>query len=159
MADEQSEQERILDRITTAKANSLRQLGTKEIVDKIAAREHELETLLKAEAKLKADNPGYLSSSGSDCAAVKQLLAELAAQAPAKLPDSEKKLTVADRDAWLTRQRIENIELAAAIARQGDVAWQLETMRVDIDMAKKRYESLRQVLSLKIAQIEFLTTK
>lgn len=150
------------------KSEALKALGTKEIIDKITAREDELEKLLKSEAKLKADNAGYLASSGSDCQTVKGMLAELAPQAPENIvlqfnaDGSEaktKKATLADRDAWLIRQRKENLELAAAISKQADVAFQLESTRVDIEMAKKRYESLRAVLSLKTAQIEFLTEK
>lgn len=139
------------------KSDALKVLGTKEIVEKIAVREDELEKLLKSEAKFKATNAGYLASVGSDCSTVKQMLTELSVQAP--FSETGKKSTVAERDAWLVRQRTENQALAAAIAHQGEVAWKLEEMRVDIEMAKKRYESLRQVLSLKIAQIEFLTER
>lgn len=150
------------------KSNALQALGTKELIDRISSKENELEKLLKDEAKFKADNAGYLASSGSDCQAVKQLLAEIAAQAPETIvteynpdttPSKTKKSTQADRDTWLIRQRTENSEIADAIKRQGDVAFQLEVLRVDVEMAKKRYESMRAVLSLKIAQINFLTER
>lgn len=142
-----------------AKSEALKALGTKEITEKISGAENELERQLKNEVKLKSENAGYLASVGSDCQVVKQKLAELSVQAPTLAADGVKKATVADKDAWLVRQRVENQELVQAISRQADVAFGLESLRVDIEMAKRRLDSLKQVLSLKIAQIEFLTEK
>ncbi|GAI88750.1 unnamed protein product, partial [marine sediment metagenome] len=63
---------------------------------------------------------------------------------------------IADREIWLQKQRAENKELLGAITKQREVAFLIDAHGIKVDMAKKRLEGTRVVLSLKTAQINFL---
>ncbi|MBA7588563.1 hypothetical protein ES708_30623 [subsurface metagenome] len=105
------------------------------------------------EATFKSQNHNYLGS--GDCQEVKRILAELAAQAPST-KEAGKKTTIADREAWLQKQRTENKELADAIAKQGGVSFLIDDHQIKCDMARRRLTSVIAVLALKTAQINFL---
>ena len=140
------------------KLELLRKLGTLELVQHMNRLEDELERQMREEATLKSLNAGYLGSYGSDCAEVERLLAELSLHAPEiiTIDGKEKKTTAPDRVAWLTLQREKNREIDAAINRQHSIVFNLENIRIGIEMAKKRLEGIRAILALKTAQIEFL---
>lgn len=132
----------------------LKKLDTANLIRAIKKLEDELETALRETASFKDLNRGYLSSTG-DCQEAKKLLAEIRVQAPETNKDS-KKLTAADKDDWLQRQRTENQELAAAIAKQKDIAFLLESDEIKCATARHRLAGAIAVLALKTAQINFL---
>ena len=138
------------------KVKILKELDTKALVEKLHQYENELETALREAASFKDLNRGYLSSTG-DCQEAKKLLAELSAQAP-ETNEAGKKTTLADKEAWLQRQRTDNLELAAAIAKQKDTAFILENNEIKADMAKRRLTSATAVLALKTSKIDFLAS-
>ena len=140
---------------TKQKLEILRKLDTKSLIDKIHQYEDELETAMRDDASYKDLNYEYLASGTNDCQAIKIILAELLAQAP-ETNEEGKKLTVADKEAWLTRQRKENDELSGAINRQKNTAFNADNNQITIEMAKKRLESAKAVLKLKTEQIAFL---
>ena len=135
------------------KIRALKELNTKRLVDLLPELEEKLEAALREDASFRNLNAGYCSSGTSDCAEVKRLSAELAIQGK----PSEKKSTVEETKNWLILQRTSNDALAQALARQNDVAFELENLRISIEMAKKRLENIHKVLALRTAQIEFLT--
>ncbi|MBA7481650.1 hypothetical protein ES707_17124 [subsurface metagenome] len=136
------------------KVEILKRLDTKALVEKLHQYENELETALREAASFKDLNRGYLSSTG-DCQEVKKFLAELSAQAP-EANEAGKKTTLADREVWLQRQRTDNLELTAAIAKQKDTAFILENNEIKADMARRRLAGATAVLALKTQQIAFL---
>ena len=137
------------------KIRALKELDTKRLVDLLPDLEEKLEATLREEASSRNLNVGYLSSGISDCAEVKRISAELAIKG--MLREDLKKPTVEETKNWLILQRTENDELSRALVRQNDVAFELENMRISIEMAKKRLENIHKVLALRTAQIEFLT--
>lgn len=139
------------------KLELLRKLDTKNLLVGIEKAEGELEKAMTDEADFKSQNYGYLCSEGRDCAEVKRILAELSIQVPDADPES-KKFTVADKEAWLFRQRKENKELDKAITKQREVAFLLDDYQIKIEMAKKRLEGKKAILGLKTAQINFLAS-
>ncbi|MBA7581517.1 hypothetical protein ES708_23422 [subsurface metagenome] len=136
------------------KVEILKRLDTKALVEKLRQYENELETALREAASFKDLNRGYLSSTG-DCQEAKKLLAELSAQAP-EANEAGKKMTQADKEVWLQRQRTDNLELAAAVAKQKDTAFILENNEIKADMARRRLAGATAVLALKTQQIAFL---
>ena len=136
------------------KLQILRQLDTKSLIQKISEYENALETALRESSSFKDLNRGYLSSTG-DCQEVKKILAETRTQAPETKEDG-KKLIAADRDDWLQKQRTENQELADALAKQKDIAFQLENNEITCDMARRRLAGAIAVMNLKTQQIAFL---
>lgn len=139
------------------KLQLLKSLDTKNLIEKLHQYEDELETALREDASFKNLNYEYLASRASDCQAVKQIIAELLAKGPEANPEG-KKTTVADREAWLVRQRAENAELAGAINRQKEVAFLIDNNEIACEMAKRRLESTKAVLALKTQQIAFLAS-
>lgn len=135
------------------KIRILKSLDTKNLIEKLHKYEDELETALREAASFKDLNRGYLSSTG-DCQEVKKLLAELRAQTPVT-NGAGKKFTLADKEDWLQKQRTENQELAAAIAKQKDTAFLLENNEIKADMAHRRLTSTIAVLALKTQQVAF----
>lgn len=135
------------------KIKALNTLGTKALINMLPQLEEKLEAALRQEASFRDLNHGYLSTGTYDCAEAKRIIAELTLQGPS----SEEKMTAAERDAWLVKQRTDNLDLNNALTRQKDVSFQLEGLRVDIEMAKKRLESILKIISLRTAQIQFLT--
>ena len=144
------------------KIEILRQLETKQLVGKLSEYEGELLEALTQQADFTAQNYDYVASRGSDCARVKEILAQLAWDAPETKDVRErdslltKKTTVAEKDAWLQGQRRANQELADAITKQREVAFLQDDHQIKVEMAKKRLEGTKAVLALKTQQIAFL---
>ena len=139
------------------KVGILKGLGTKNLVEQLHRCENELETALLEQASFKSLNYEYLACRDGDSPEVKRLLSELILKVP-EHNESGKKLTAAEKEAWLQRQRKESQELAAAIARQKEVAFLVDNHEIKVEMAKKRLESTKAVLSLKTAQINLLAS-
>jgi len=138
---------------TEQKIELLNNLGTAKLISDIHEQENKLEQLLLADSIYRSQNVGYLSGYGEDCREVKALLADLALEPP--VTTDGKKLTAAQLEAWLRQQRAGNA-LAKAIKTQNEVTFKVENARIYIDVAKKRLESLKGLLALRTAQIEFL---
>jgi len=138
------------------KLEILKKLDTKDLIAKLHQYEDELQKAMTDEAKFKSTNQGYLST-GGDCREVKRILAELAVQAP-KATEGGKKLTVADKEEWLIRQRKENKELSDTIDKQRQVAFVLEQRQINVELTRRRLEGIRSVLALKTQQIAFLAS-
>ncbi len=139
----------------TEKVKVLQRLDTKDLITKIQQYEDGLEKAMVDQADFKSQNHSYLGS--GDCQEVKGILAELAVQIP-EANDTGKKMTIADKEIWLTKQRIENKELSEAIAKQRQVAFLLDDHQIKVEIAKKRLEGIKVVLALKTAQINFLAS-
>ncbi len=131
----------------------LKSLDTKSLVEKLKESEDSLEKAMREEADFKAKNHGYLGS--GDCQEVKTLEAELMAQSP-EFDNDGKKLTIDKRNAWLLRQRTENKEISDAIVKQRQVSFLCSDYQIRVEMARRRLESIKAILNLKRAQIEFL---
>jgi len=129
---------------------ALKTLDTHALVLMLPGLEDKLEAVLREENTFRDLNAGFLSSGTSDCSETKRLLAELAVQTEGKNKE--------ERDAWLVRQRKDNTELAGIIGRQKSVAFELNNLQTSIEMARKRLDNILKVLSLRTAQIKFLTT-
>lgn len=140
------------------KVKILKNLDTKDLITKIHQYEDALEKAMIAEAHFKAQWHEYIASRGSDCQAVKIIIAELSVKAP-ETNEAGKKMTVPDRENWLLLQREKNKEvLGSAIAKQKEVAFLLDDYQIKVDMAKKRLEGVKIILTLKTAQINFLAS-
>jgi len=137
------------------KLKILKSLDTRSLIEKLHQAENELEKAMTAEADFKNSNHSYLGS--GDCQEVKRILSELSAQAPGTNA-AGKKMTIADKEAWLQKQRTENKELSDAIARQRQVAFLADDHQIKVEMARRRLEGIRSVLALKTAQINFLAS-
>jgi len=135
------------------KLKILKSLDTKNLTVKIHQYEDEFEKAMIAEADFKTQNHGYLGS--GDCQEVKRILGELSVQAP-ETTEAGKKLTIADKDAWLLRQRTENKELSDAIAKQRQVSFLIDDHQIKVEMARRRLAGSTAVLTLRTAQINFL---
>lgn len=139
------------------KLKILKSLDTKSLIARIQHYEDDLEHVLREQASFKDINREYLTSGMStDCQEVKRILAELATQGPPA--ESGKKLTAAERDVWLQKQRTENDELAASINRQKSIAFLLENNEISIEMVRRRLEGARALLALRTGQINFLAS-
>jgi len=136
------------------KIEYLNSIGTGALITKIHEWENILEERMLADTQYRSNNVGYLAGYGDDCAIVKRWLADLTLEAP--VGTDGKKLTVAQLDAWLRQQRTEGPQLSAEINQQNQITFQCENNRIEIEMAKKRLESLKAILGLRTAQIEFL---
>ena len=134
----------------------LKKLDTKALQERLKQLEDELFSALMGQTTTYYESYGYTSSRGGDCAKVKEIEAELLLQCP-ELNQEGKKLTVADKEAWLTRQRVENADLKAAIQKQKETAFQLESAEVTVRLVKEQLLSARSALALKTAQINFLS--
>ena len=137
------------------KLKILKSLDTKSLIAKLTEYEGELLQALTQQADFTAQSSEYISSRGSDCAKVKEIIAELIWGAPATSAAGQK-TTVAERENWLYQQRRENKELADAIARQREVAFLQDDFQIKCEMAKRRLEGVKAILGLKTAQINFL---
>jgi 3-dehydroquinate dehydratase len=132
------------------KIQFLNSLGTKDLITKIHEAEEVLRLAMENEAAYRHENASYIASYNEDCATVKNILAEL------EPPVTDVKTTVAQRETWLRKQRSTNANLVAASNLQNEVTFQIESKRIAIEIAKKKLESLKAVLGLRAAQIEFL---
>lgn len=137
------------DRNRNRKIQALKELDTLKLINMLPELQDKLEAVLREEASFRNLNIGFLASGDRDCAEAKRISAELTLTAISG--------TAKDKEAWLTKQRTENDELARAIARQHDVGFNLENMRIDIEMSKKKLENVHKILALRTAQIQFLT--
>ncbi len=137
------------------KLEILKRIDTRGLIQKLLECEVALETAMREEAGFKAENRDYLGS--GDCQEVKRILGELAVLAPEKT-DAGKKMTIADREAWLLRQRTENQELSDAIAKQHQVSFLVADNQIQVEMARARHAGIRSVLALKTQQIAFLAS-
>jgi hypothetical protein len=135
------------------KLKILKSLDTKDLIAKIHQYEYEFEKALAGQADFKSQNHQFLGS--GDCQEIKRILAELAAHAP-ETNEAGKKMTLADKEVWLQKQRAENKELSEAIQKQRMVSFLVDDNQIRVEMAKTRLTSARSVLALKTAQIEFL---
>lgn len=124
----------------------LEKFGTKKLLEDLKTTTDNLYSLLAIEQRFKRDNVGWLAPAGQDCTEVKGILAGLT-------PEGK---TVAEREAWLQRARKNTPELAAAIARQGDVLLQRDDHALNVEMAREKLSNIRAVLALREAQINFL---
>jgi len=134
----------------------LKKLDTKALQERLKQLEDELFSVLLGQATTYYETYDYTSNRGGDCARVKEIEAELLLKCP-ELNQEGKKLTVADKEAWLTRQRLENADLKAAIQKQKETAFQLESTEITAKLVKEQLLSARGALALKIAQIQFLS--
>lgn len=138
------------------KVQFLEALGTRDLLEKITAQAELLEKLLKDDAKYRFENVGYLANYGSDCQEVQSIIAGLLLDPPVA-PETGKKATVAQTENWAKSLRTTHDPLKKAIQEQNRVTFQTETNRIEIDMARKRFESLRGILALRTAQITYLS--
>lgn len=137
------------------KVRILKSLDTKSLIEKLRQYEDGLEKAMTEEADFKAQNHSFLGS--GDCQEVKRILAELSVQAP-ETNSAGKKLTIADKEAWLMRQRTENKELSEAIQKQRQVAFLIDDHQIKVEMTRRRLEGIRAILALKTQQIAFLAS-
>jgi len=133
----------------------LKSRETKSLVEKLHQAEDALEKAMIDEADFKNSNHGYLGS--GDCQEVKRILAEISTQAP-ETNGAGKKMTVADKEAWLQKQRTENKELADAITKQRQVGFLVDDHQIKCEMARRRLEGIRAVLALTTQQIAFFAS-
>lgn len=137
------------------KIEVMKSRGSRALIERLHEYENALESAMRENASFKDLNRSYLGS--GDCQEVKRILGELSVQAP-ETNDTGKKTTVADREAWLLRQRTENEELAGAINKQKNVSFVIENNEISIEMAKKRLDGTRAVLALITQQLAFLAS-
>ena len=137
------------------KLEILKKLDTKGLIEKLQQYEAELQKTMSDEAMFKSQNHNYLGS--GDCQEVKQILAELSAQAPSTKED-DKKTTVADREAWLAKQRTESKELSEAIQKQRQISFLVDDHQIKVEVARRRLAGATAVLALKTQQLAFLAS-
>lgn len=139
------------ERYLLKKIRALKDLGSKSLIESIKKLEDNFEAAQKEEALFRRDKAGLISSTG-DCVEVKRILAELSVQ-------DTQDMKVADREAWLILQRKDNKELSEAIKAQRNATFELENIKINVEMCKKRLESAKAFLALRTAQIQFLTDR
>ncbi len=137
------------------KLKILKSLDTKDLIAKIHQYEDELEKALAGQADFKSQNHQFLGS--GDCQEIKRILAELAAHAP-ETNEAGKKMTLADKEVWLQKQRTENKELSEAIQKQRMVAFLIGDHEIKVEMARRRLVGATALLTLRTAQINFLAS-
>lgn len=137
------------------KVRILKHLDTKNLITKLHQYEGELDKALKDEMSFKAQNHQYLGS--GDCQEVKRILAELAAQIP-ETNEAGKKMTLADKETWLVKQRTENKELSDAIVKQREVSFLVDDHQIKVDIARRRLAGAIAVLALRTQQLAFLAS-
>jgi hypothetical protein len=130
----------------------LQGLGTKQLVDDIKKAEAQLATSLRDQAQLRIEQAQFIKSARSNiCEAVNLLESKLQMEVPNEL--NGKKLTAPDKEAWLTRQKTENKELAEAYQKQKMTDVVLADLDIKQKMAEIQLNDLRGILSLRVAQI------
>ena len=137
------------------KLKILKSLDTKDLIAKIHQYEAEFEKALAGQAAFKSQNHQFLGS--GDCQEIKRILAELAAHAP-ETNEAGKKMTLADKEVWLQKQRTENKELAEAIQKQRMVAFLIDDHEIKVEMARRRLASTVAIMALRTQQIAFLAS-
>ena len=137
------------------KLKILKSLDTKDLIAKIHQYEDEFAKALAEQADFKSQNHQFLGS--GDCQEIKRILAELAAHAP-ETNEAGKKMTLADKEVWLQKQRTENKELSEAIQKQRMVAFLIGDHEIKVEMARRRLVGATALLTLRTAQINFLAS-
>ncbi len=137
------------------KLKILKSLDTKDLIAKIHQYENELEKAMTEQADFKAQNHGFLGS--GDCQEAKRILAELAAQTP-ETHEAGKKMTLADKDVWLQKQRTESKELSEAIQKQRQVSFLIDDLEIKVEMARRRLTGITAIMTLRTQQIAFLAS-
>ena len=137
------------------KLKILKSLDTKNLIAKIHQYEDEFAKALAEQADFKSQNHQFLGS--GDCQEIKRILAELAAHAP-ETNEAGKKMTLADKEVWLQKQRTENKELAEAIQKQRMVAFLIDDHEIKVEMARRRLASTVAIMALRTQQIAFLAS-
>ena len=131
------------------KIEYLNSIGTGSLIKRIGEAEDHLQVAMEADRDYRAQWVPYLASYNEDCTAVKNFMAELE-------PPTTDKMTVAAKENWLRTQRTANQNLVSMILCQNQVTFKCESNRIEIEMAKKRLESLKAILNLRTTQIAFL---
>jgi len=137
------------------KLKILKSLDTRDLIAKIHQYEDEFEKALAGQADFKSQNHQFLGS--GDCQETKRILAELAARAP-ETNEAGKKMTLADKEVWLQKQRTENKELSEAIQKQRMVAFLIDDHEIKVEMARRRLASTVAIMALRTQQIAFLAS-
>ena len=137
------------------KLKILKSLDTKDLIAKIHQYEDEFEKALAGQADFKSQNHQFLGS--GDCQEIKRILAELAAHAP-ETNKAGKKMTLADKEVWLQKQRTENKELSEAIQKQRMVAFLIDDHEIKVELARRRLASTVAIMALRTQQIAFLAS-
>ena len=137
------------------KLKILKSLDTRDLITKIRQYEDEFEKALAGQADFKSQNHQFLGS--GDCQEIKRILAELAAHAP-ETNEAGKKMTLADKEVWLQKQRTENKELSEAIQKQRMVAFLIDDHEIKVEMARRRLASVMAITALRTQQIAFLAS-
>lgn len=137
------------------KLKILKSLDTKDLIAKIHQYEDEFEKALAGQADFKSQNHQFLGS--GDCQEIKRILAELAAHAP-ETNEAGKKMTLADKEVWLQKQRTENKELSEAIQKQRMVAFLIDDHEIKVEMARRRLAGTVAIMALRTQQIAFLAS-
>jgi len=137
------------------KLKILKSLDTRDLIAKIHQYEDEFEKALAGQADFKSQNHQFLGS--GDCQEIKRILAELAAHAP-ETNEAGKKMTLADKEVWLQKQRTENKELSEAIQKQRTVAFLIDDHEIKVEMARRRLASTVAIMALRTQQIAFLAS-
>jgi len=133
----------------------LAKLDTKKLIERMHQLEDSLFTLLMDQANYYAEHADDLARGGNDSPAIKVLEAELLWQCPEA--KEGKKLTVAEKEAWLLQQRKGNKALAEAVERQKQASFQLDSNQATVEVVKQEMQGVRAVITLKTAQINFLS--
>jgi len=137
------------------KLKILKSLDTRDLIEKIRQYEDEFEKALAGQADFKSQNHQFLGS--GDCQEIKRILAELAAHAP-ETNEAGRKMTLADKEAWLQKQRTENKELSEAIQKQRQVSFLIDDHEIKVEMARRRLASMMAIMALRTQQIAFLAS-
>jgi hypothetical protein len=131
-------------------------LNTKKLVADLDIAIGIYSASLAQEQKIRQENRDYVASGNGDSPAVNQILAGLTPPEDCKNAESRK--------AWLTVQRGMgqynpiNPELHTAIEHQHDVEFQLEDVKINIELARQKISALKTVITLRTAQISFLAS-
>ena len=137
-------------------------LRTKELVDKLPALLDEYQQRLMDQVQNRQINAEYTASLTGDCKAVKEFMAGL--NPPTEVqslpvegePPKVRKTTAAEKEAWFSRQRIENKMLYALTQKQAVASTIIESDKIAVEIAVQRLQNARTVLALKTAQLNFL---
>uniref|UniRef100_A0A6H2A3P9 Uncharacterized protein n=1 Tax=viral metagenome TaxID=1070528 RepID=A0A6H2A3P9_9ZZZZ len=137
------------------KEELLRAFKIPAVVKEIEELGQSLNEMEKAWLDYTREHADSIGRRDGDCELVKVIEAELLLKAP-ELNEQGKKLTVVEKEAWLTRQRVENLNLKVELEEQRSVGFQLECYRIDLDNAKRRLNLLMSLLRVREVQIRFL---
>jgi hypothetical protein len=138
------------------KIELLNNIGTDTLIKNLEEQDEALLKLLTEESEFRASNYSYVASHNDDSPEVKNIISELMLNPP--LNTDGKKLTVAQLEAWVSTQRFQYPQLREAIQKQDEIKFQLENYRISIETTKKKTETLKAIIGLRTAQINFLAS-